>query len=99
MDEDFITEHEDYLDQKIQSEAKIFQKVYLGPTLPKRGIICGTVYLNGLPFNVKEAVKDIPVIENLIVPVSECEITRRKIREKGTPENIFYERISKEGAK
>lgn len=76
-----------------------FQKVYLGPTLPKKGIISGTVYLNGLPFNVQEAIKEIPAINNLIVDISECETTRRNIRTKGTPENVFYERIEKEGAR
>lgn len=97
--QDFDDEKEIIQKGENQNNMYDFQKVYLGPTLPKKGIISGTVYLNGLPFNVQEAIKELPIINNLIVDISECEITRRNIKTKGTPESVFYERIAKEGAK
>lgn len=69
------------------------QKIYCGPNLPRYGLMSYQVFLGEYPGNVQEAIRDIPEIEHLIVEVKELETLRRRIKESGTVEKLYYERV------
>lgn len=70
------------------------QVMYIGPNSKKLGLTRNTVYEDGLPYNVREAIKICPEVERVIVGIDELDDKWARIRRKGTPEFRAYEVIA-----
>ena len=62
--------------------------VYIGPTF--RGATKGTVYNNGAPPALKEAVEKKPVIGQLLVPVTDLPVANRGLTDSGSALSRMY---------
>lgn len=68
------------------------QSMYIGPTIP--GIVrSNTIYMGELPNRLKELIGELPVINNLIVPIEALPEAKKALAEKGSVENVAYKRI------
>lgn len=66
--------------------------MYLGPTI--RGVVKnGAVFESGLPKKLSLVVEQKPIVNNLIVPLSEIVEVKRAIDQEGTAEAVAYDRI------
>ena len=68
--------------------------IYLGPNKQKYGLMRNRVYEDGLPEYVEQAIKEVPEIEKLIVPVKDIERAKRLIRHKGSLMHRAYEVVA-----
>lgn len=68
-------------------------KMYIGPSI--RGVVKhGAAFSGGLPARVKKLADAKPVINNLIVPVSDLADAIKRSNEEGTAVAVAYDRIS-----
>lgn len=67
--------------------------IYCGPDVLKYGLKKFRIYADDLPLNVKDAIKEIPEVEKLIVPYKNLEDMRAKISKRGTPEFEYNLRV------
>ena len=87
MEDDEILQ-EEITNTDTQSEPQI----YTGPNIVAFGLMRFHVYRGGLPLTVRKAAEKIPEIAELIVPVSEVEEMKQKIKTAGTNEfRLFHE--------
>ena len=87
MEDDEILQ-EEITDTDTQSEPQI----YTGPNIFKMALQRFQVFRGGLPPYVKRAIEKYPDIQTFIVPVSEVEEMKQKIKTAGTNEfRLFYE--------
>lgn len=70
-------------------------RIYIGPTL-KGVTITGTVYNGDLPPALKEAIHAIPVMKELVVPISQLIETNRKLADQNSALSKFYELAAKQ---
>lgn len=75
------------------SKSEIVQLVYCGANWLKHGLNKYQVFLGGMPFNLKAAIKEFQELNNLICNVNELDELRRKISTKGTYESQIYEKL------
>lgn len=69
-------------------------KIYIGPSI--RGVVkYGTVFSGGLPAKVKKLAEEKPIINNLIIPVSELADAKKLSNEEGSAIAVAYDRVSK----
>lgn len=77
------------------------QYVYIGPTLPSGQLKCNSVFI-GTAEEIKEALKKViekyPLVEKMIVPVSELAQKKQKVKTAGTIYNKFYHDIESAAA-
>lgn len=71
------------------------QSIYCGPNILKFGLLSYQVFIDELPYNVKEAINNIPELEYLFCSVENLDETRRLIREKGSALNVYYTEAEK----
>ena len=76
---------------ELEQETKPVQLVYCGANWLKYGLTKYQVFLGGMPYNLKAAIKELPDLNNLICNVSELDELRAKILTKGTHESHLYE--------
>ena len=70
---------------------KVEAVIYLGPKI--KGIVnTGTVFNNGPPDNLGQAVKEMPEIGELLIPLSQVVEARKKLSLSGSSLRIFYEK-------
>ena len=81
MEDDEILQ-EEIIDTDTQSEPQI----YTGPNIFKMALQRFQVFRGGLPPYVKRAIEKYPDIQTFIVPVSEVEEMKQKIKTAGTNE-------------
>ena len=87
MEDDEILQ-EKITDTDTQSEPQI----YTGPNIFKMALQRFQVFRGGLPSYVKRAIEKYPDIQTFIVPVSEVEEMKQKIKTAGTNEfRLFHE--------
>lgn len=74
-----------------------FLRIYLGPNL--KGVMRGTVFLNGLPPALEEAIRKMPVITELVIPVSNIRYANRELTDPDSALSRFYRAVesNKEG--
>lgn len=66
--------------------------MYMGPTL--RGVVrSGSVFEGRLPKNLSRLAEKRPVINNLIVPLSDVVAMKKAIETEGTAEAVAYGKI------
>ena len=72
------------------------QKMYIGPSINKLGLIRNQVYLGGIPGQVRAAIAMYPEIETLIVPIDEITDAIRKTQTKGEHlHHVYVEFVKK----
>lgn len=94
MDEEYTKE--DLTRSTEGSESKPepeIQKIYCGPNIPSKGLFTYQVFLGGFSYAVKQLMQEIPEIEKLMVDVKNVDDVRMRINQKGSLENLYYERI------
>lgn len=71
----------------------VVQKVYIGPSLPKAMLKQNTV-LRGTESEIKKSLENVvekfPLVEKMIVPVSELSEKKQKVKTQGSIYNKFY---------
>lgn len=68
--------------------------VYIGPNL--KYISSGTALNNGLTEELKQAIEKTPMIEKLVVPVTELARSKAELKERGSQLNVIYNMVLKE---
>ncbi|MDD3251766.1 MAG: hypothetical protein PHV18_04305 [Lachnospiraceae bacterium] len=71
-----------------KSVEKTATKCYIGPST--LGIISGTIYNAELPPLLKEAIKELPIISNLVVPVNELAAANMALGSPNSAMSRFY---------
>lgn len=94
MDEDEILQEETYTENENTEPV-----IYTGPNIITFGLMQYLVMTGGLPPYVRRAIEKIPEIESLIVPVSELESMKQKVRKAGTNEARLFYTVQEEAAK
>lgn len=51
-----------------------FQKIYIGPTIAEFSLQEYTIFVNGYPFNIEEAIKKYPLTEKLFINVEDLNL-------------------------
>ena len=70
------------------------QVMYIGPNSKKLGLTRNTVYEDGLPYNVRQAIEICPEVSLLIVSIDVLDEKMARMRRKGTPEFRAYEVVA-----
>lgn len=70
-------------------------KVYIGPTIPGI-VIAGTVFNNGFPKKLKEAMEAKKALTMLMVPVLELPKARLELKKPGSVLGVCYEKMKEE---
>lgn len=78
--------------QMDKGEAKTGTLVYIGPSIP-RVALKGNIYNNGLPAKFKEIAKEIPALNELMVPVENLSRARREINHIGSYLATIYDYV------
>ncbi|SEU24324.1 hypothetical protein SAMN05443270_3774 [Lacrimispora sphenoides] len=68
-------------------------RIYLGPTL--KGVTSGTVFSGDLPLMLQDAIKDVPVITELVVPLSRLVEAGKELADQNSALNKFYDLAEK----
>jgi len=85
-----------------QAESRKTAVIYLGPAIT--GVAMpGTVYRNGLTPQLSEAVKEVPSLKKLLVPVDCAQKIRKDLKDLHSAASICYQNVAeyakKKGAK
>lgn len=76
----------------IISESK---RIYIGPTF--KGVVNGTVFKGDLPPMLKTAIKDLPAIGELVIPLADLIEANKKLSIPESSLNRFFEMAKKYG--
>ncbi len=69
--------------------------MYIGPTVP--GVVAsGTVFNNGYPKKLKDAMETERTLAMLMIPVSGLTEARKELRKSGSVLSICYEKVKEE---
>ena len=101
MDEDEFLQ-EDTNTEPEQPEPELTNtepQIYTGPNIIAFALMMYQVFKGGLPLYVTRAAEKIPEILGLIVPISEVEIMKQKIRKPGTNESRLFDTVQEEAKK
>lgn len=61
------------------AEAEAVQRIYIGPGF--RGVAHGTIYLGELPAHLQDAIKELPAIGELVVPMENIVERNKALRD------------------
>ncbi len=75
------------------------QNIYIGPNIPSLGLMRNQVYLGGIPGQVRAAMEAEPMIETLIVPISELTESLNAVQAKGTHLHHIYQELQRKAGK
>ncbi len=66
--------------------------VYIGPSI--RGVVqTSTIFKNGLSVAMKQKVKEIPLLREMLIPAADLGKRRRELRVKGSAARSCYDRV------
>ncbi len=68
--------------------------IYVGPSLPGHILPQYSTFTSGVPIHVKEEIKKCPFIQELIVPVTQLAEVNGNLTNKGSKDQIMYEKVS-----
>ena len=75
IQEDIKEEEKKDIKTEVKEEEKEveenLQKIYIGPTIAAFSLQENTVFVNGYPFNVQEAIKKYPLTEKLFINIED----------------------------
>ena len=70
-------------------------RVYIGPTIPGV-VLAGTVFNNGYPVKLKEAIETQKALSMLMVPASGLAKARQELKRAGSVLKVCYEKVKEE---
>ncbi|MBB3132104.1 hypothetical protein FHS19_006831 [Paenibacillus rhizosphaerae] len=70
------------------------QTIYIGPTLPKDGLVQNQVFFNGIPGRVYDMLRVSAALQRLLVPIHLMPAIRRRLEQSGTPEYQAYAKLA-----
>ncbi|WP_228116047.1 hypothetical protein [Fusobacterium pseudoperiodonticum] len=78
IQEDIKEEEKEDIKTEVKEEEKgveeNFQKIYIGPTIAEFSLQEYTIFVNGYPSNIKEAIKKYPLTEKLFINVEDLNL-------------------------
>lgn len=70
----------------------MMQRMYIGPAIP--GVVKNsTIFIGDLPERLTEIAKEIPSINNLVIPIDRITEAKRALSDPGSVEDVSYCRI------
>ena len=79
--------------QKIEKKQKK-TVIYIGPTIV--GVVTqNSIFNNGIPYELEETMKEIPVVEKLIIPVESLATASQQLNKKQGILYTCYEKVKK----
>lgn len=75
---------------KSKNKPKDERIVYVGPTIP--GVATRNTTYDGMPEQLREAIKEAPCLQNLCVPVSELAVALEEIRNRQGATYTMYKK-------
>lgn len=81
--------------EELKAEEEIKQSIYIGPSI--RGVMTGTVFIGSvLPDHFEAAIKQQPVIKELIVPVSQLPEARKQLQDSNSAMSKYFMKVKGE---
>ena len=78
IQEDIKEEEKEDIKTEVKEEEKEveenFQKIYIGPTIAEFSLQEYTIFVNGYPSNIEEAIKKYPIAEKLFINVEDLKV-------------------------
>lgn len=78
IQEDIKEEEKEDIKTEVKEEEKEveenFQKIYIGPTIAEFSLQKYTIFVNGYPSNIEEAIKKYPLTEKLFINVEDLNL-------------------------
>lgn len=78
IQEDIKEEEKEDIKTEVKEEVKEveenFQKIYIGPTIAEFSLQEYTIFVNGYPSNIEEAIKKYPLTEKLFINVEDLNL-------------------------
>ena len=78
IQEDIKEEEKENKKTEVKEEEKEveenFQKIYIGPTIAEFSLQEYTIFVNGYPSNIEEAIKKYPIAEKLFINVEDLKL-------------------------
>lgn len=78
IQEDIKEEEKEDIKTEVKEEEKgveeNFQKIYIGPTIAEFSLQEYTIFVNGYPSNIEEAIKKYPLTEKLFINVEDLNL-------------------------
>lgn len=78
IQEDIKVEEKEDIKTEVKEEEKEveenFQKIYIGPTIAEFSLQEYTIFVNGYPSNIEEAIKKYPLTEKLFINVEDLNL-------------------------
>ena len=78
IQEDIKEEEKEDIKTEVKEEEKEveenFQKIYIGPTIAEFSLQEHTIFVNGYPSNIEEAIKKYPLTEKLFINVEDLNL-------------------------
>ena len=78
IQEDIKEEEKEDIKTEVKEEEKEveenFQKIYIGPTIAEFSLQEYTIFVNGYPSNIEEAIKKYPLTEKLFINVKDLNL-------------------------
>ncbi len=78
IQEDIKEEEKEDIKTEVKEEEKEveenFQKIYIGPTIAEFSLQEYTIFVNGYPSNIEEAIKKYPLTEKLFINVEDLNL-------------------------
>lgn len=71
------------------------QTIYIGPSVPRLGLLRNQVYIHGVPGEVRAALAKFPEIEELIVPISELSYRKNQAETPGEHLHHLYKEFER----
>lgn len=72
--EDIKTEVKEEVKEEEKEVEENFQKIYIGPTIAEFSLQEYTIFVNGYPSNIEEAIKKYPLTEKLFINVEDLNL-------------------------
>lgn len=77
--------------ERKEKEQEIEQMVYIGPSI--RGIVTRfSAFYHGIPPGLKKAVKELPMLSSLLVPVKQYAQKKQEVEIQGTALHTIYQK-------
>lgn len=71
----------------------MMQQMYIGPAIP--GVVKNSaIFIGDLPERLTEIAKEIPSINNLVIPIDRITDAKRALSDPGSVEDVSYSRIA-----
>lgn len=77
-----------------KAKTMVLQVMYIGPSVRSLGLVSGRLYRGDYTVLLADLIEKYPLIERLIVPVSEINSAKERMKKKGTAEYLAAVQIA-----